>query len=469
MRSLLRLIIVPALVAWTACVTPVPQALEPQHIPALFSAPTAPNAPVWPSPDWWRGFGSPELDSLITAARTGNLDLAAAAARVLEARAQSRIAGAALFPSVSLQGSAQRSRIGQGGVSTTANAFGLSADASYQADLWGRARADERSAVQLALASRYAQETVALTVTGDVANTYLDVLALRQRLGIARQNAAAAQRILTTVQAKVRDGVSSQLDLAQQQTQLATIEATIPALEEQEQEARYSLALLLGRVPEGFDVRGATIDSIVAPEVAPGLPSELLRRRPDVAQAEANLASVHANVDAARAALFPEIGLTGSAGVASTALSTLFTSTGFVWSLGASLVQTIFDGGSRKGQLELSRAQQQEFVASYRRAALNAFVDVETALSQVSSLAEQERRRSVQATSAAEAFRIAEVQYREGVTDLLNVLTAQQTLFSAQDQFVQVKLARVQAVVGLYQALGGGWSESSDVATQTAP
>ncbi|MBV9063850.1 MAG: TolC family protein, partial [Alphaproteobacteria bacterium] len=315
----------------------------------------------------------------------------------------------------------------------------------------------------------YAQQVVALTVTANVANTYLDVLALRERLTIAHQNVDAARRVLAIVQAKVTNGVSSRLDLAQQQAQLAAIEATIPALQEQEREARYALAILLGRLPEGFDVTGTNLDGVVTPVVAPGLPSELLRRRPDVAQAEANLASAHGNVDAARAAFFPQIGLTGSGGFTGAKLASLFTNGGFGWSIGASLLQTIFDGGLLEGQFALSKAQQQELVATYQSTVLNAFSDVETTLGQVSSLADQERLRTEQTNAAAEAFRISELQYREGVTDLLNVLTAQQVLFSAQDTLVQIKLARLQANIGLYQALGGGWSEAADAATQALP
>jgi NodT family efflux transporter outer membrane factor (OMF) lipoprotein len=484
MKFLLRTASVMALtLGATACQTPVPQVLGPQHVPSNFTAPTARNAPVWPSVGWWAGFGSPELNGYITTAQTNNLDLAAAAARVLQAQAQTEISGSALFPSLSLQGEAQRARNGAGQIvfdpktgqptgqtrAATGNTFGLTLDASYELDIWGKARANLTAADQLLLASTYAQQVVALTVTTDVANTYLDVLALRERLDIARQNVDAARRVLAIVQAKVTNGVSSRLDLAQQEAQLAAIEATIPALEEQEREARYALAILLGRLPEGFNVVGRTLDAIVTPQVTPGLTSEMLRRRPDVAQAEANLASAHASVDAARAAFFPQIGLTGSGGFTSNALNTLFTGSGFGWSIGANLLQTIFDGGLLEGQFALSKAQQQELVATYQSTVLNAFSDVETTLGQVSSLADQERLRTEQTNAAAEAFRISELQYREGVTDLLNVLTAQQVLFSAQDTLVQIKLARLQADVGLYKALGGGWSEAPEAATQAIP
>ena len=467
-------IVTALLLAFGACHTPVPPALGPAQVPSNFTAPAARGAPVWPSPAWWTGFGSTEMSTLIAAAESTNLDLAAATARVLEAEAQAKTAGAVLLPSATASATAQRARSSQGGGPSgpspvVANAFGLSLNASYQLDFFGGARANLRSAQELVLASRYAQQVVALSITANVADTYLGVLALRQRIAIAKENADAAKRVLANVEAKVRAGASSALDLAQQQTTLATIEAVIPALEEQEREARYSLAILLGRLPEGFDVQGSNLDSILTEQVAPGLPSELLRRRPDVAVAEANLASAHADIDAARAAYFPQIGLTGSGGYQSTALSALFTGGGFVWSAGASLVHTIFDGGARGGQLHLAEARQQELLANYRSSVLNAFSDVETQLGQTSSLADQERLRTAQTNAAAEAFRISELQYREGTVDLLNVLTAQQTLFSAQDQLVQIRLARLQANIGLYQALGGGWSEPSDLASQPIP
>ncbi|HEY4114635.1 MAG TPA: efflux transporter outer membrane subunit [Rhizomicrobium sp.] len=469
--------------ALASCQTPTPQVLDSQYVPSNFTAPTVPATQVWPSTDWWKNFDSEEMSGFIVTAEANNLDLAAAAARVLQAEEQTEIAGSALFPTIDLDGQAQRSRNGAGAFAvnpttglptgatrpTTGNAFGLTANATYELDIWGKARANLRAADELLKASQYAQEVVALTTTTDVATTYLDVLALRERLDIANQNVDAAKRILTIVQAKVANGVSSRLDLAQQQAQLASEEGLIPQLEEQEREARYALAILLGQVPEGFNVAGRNLSKIAIPSVAPGLPSELLRRRPDVAEAEANLASAHANVDVARAAFFPDISLTGSGGLTSGSIGSLFKNSAFGWSIGASLLQTIFDGGLLEGQYGLSKAQQQELIATYRSTVLNALSDVETTLGQVSSLADQERLKREQVRASAEAFRISELQYREGVTDLLNLLTAQQTLFTAQDQLVQIQLARIQADVGLYKALGGGWSEQADAATQALP
>jgi NodT family efflux transporter outer membrane factor (OMF) lipoprotein len=387
----------------------------------------------------------------------------------MQAQAQSGIASSALLPDVTGSLGAQRSGTPIGGRTVPINTFNLGVNASYQVDLFGQIHAEVRAANESLRSSRYAQQTVALTTMTAVANSYLDVLALRERLTIAHNNVDAAARILAITQAKVTNGVSSNLDLAQQRAQLEGQQALIPLLEEQEREARYALAVLLGRVPEGFTVRAQNLNHIAPPVVAPGLPSELLRRRPDVAAVEAQLYAAHANVDAARAAFFPAIGLNGSAGAASNTIGRLLGSGNFAWSIGLSLLQTIFDGGRLSSESDLARAQQTELVAAYRKTALNAFSDVESSLGQTSSFAEQERLRTAQVADAQEAFRIAELQYREGVADLLLVLQTQQTLFTAQDQLVQIKLARLSAVIGLYQSLGGGWVETASGLPDTPP
>ena len=458
MKFLLRSTSVAALaLATAACTTPPPETLKEGDVPSGFTAPAAKDATVWPALDWWNGLNAPELPPLETQATAQNLDLIAAAARVAQAQAQTGIAGSALFPSINASGTAQRSGSNVKGVpgGNTHNTFGVSAQASYEVDLWGLNQDELRAAEQSELAARYAQQTVALTIASDVANTYLDVLALRQRIKIAHGNIDAAKRILSITEAKVTNGVSSNLELAQQRAQVAAEEAAVPGLVEQEREARYALAILLGRAPEGFDVQSVNLDGIVTPPVQPGIPSSLLERRPDIAQAEAQLLAQHANVDAARAAFLPQISLTGSIGAA-------FNPSSMIWSIGSSLLQAVFDAGKLSDESDLQKARQTELLADYRKAVFSAFSDVETSLGQVSSLAEQERLVNEQEVNAAEAYRIAELKYREGVTDLLNVLQTQQTLFSAQDQLVQIKLARLQAGVGLYRALGGGWTVATD-------
>ncbi|MGH6888030.1 MAG: efflux transporter outer membrane subunit [Rhizomicrobium sp.] len=462
------------------CSTPVPQALKAQDVPPNFIGPVAPGSSLWPSADWWKAFGSDELSGLVTTAQTNNLDIAVAMANVLQATANRDIARASLFPTIDLQGTAQRSHTpgsnipvanGTGGttsVSTafTGNEFGVLLNGTWVPDIWGLAQDNLRAADEALKSSRFAQQEVALTTTTTVADTYLSILALREEIATIEQNIQAADRILTITRAQVTNGVSSQLDLAQQEATVEGQLAALPPLREQEREAVFALAVLLGRPPEGFAVAAQNLNTLKSPTVAPGLPSALLERRPDVAQAEANLASAHASVDAARAAFFPQLSLTGDGGLASATIGTLFRASSFEWSLGASALQTVFDGGKLFGESDLAKAQQLGLISTYRKTVLTAFEGVETSLGQVANFGGEQAALQKEVAASANAFRISELQYREGIVALLTVLQAQQTLFSAENQLILVKLSRLQADVGLYQALGGGWTENADDATQ---
>ena len=458
--------------ALSGCVTPVPQGLQKANTPSNFTGPVVAGADVWPKANWWTAFGSDEMSDLIVQAQANNLDLAAAAARVEQAESGVEIARAPLFPTIEGSASATRSRSPAGTLgpkAVTGNTFQVGGQASYEVDIFGANWNKLSAANQTLLESRYGQEVVALSTTATVAQTYLAVLAARERIAVANQNIEAAKRILTITKAKVDNGVSSRLDLVQQEAQLAGQEAQIPALEQTERSTLFALAVLLGKMPEDFNVKGQDLDSLKAPVVAPGLPSELLLRRLDVAQAEAALASAHGDVDAARANFFPMITLTGSGGYASNMIKHLINPGDLAWDVGASLLQTIFDGGLKGGELGLAEGQEKELLADYRKAVLSSFSDVETSLNSVANLAKEEDYLTQEVNAASEAFRISEIQYREGVADLLAVLQAQQVLFTAQDELIQIKLARIQADVGLYKALGGGWTESMDDVTQKIP
>jgi NodT family efflux transporter outer membrane factor (OMF) lipoprotein len=454
------------------CATHVPQVLAPQLSPKGFSGQIIGTDQVWPQPDWWRTFGSPELSGLIEKAHAANLDLAVAVAHVMEAQAQTTIQRAALFPQINAQAQALRSPSGQSGQSisgqsySAGNSFGLTFGASYELDFSGLARDNLRAADEALKSARFTQQAVALTVTTNVANTYFTILVLRARIAIANEEIAAINDILGTINLRVSTGKSSHLDLAQEQAQVESVEAQLPMLEEQELEARVSLAVLLGEPSEGFEITTQSPDALRLPVVGAGVPSELLLRRPDVAAAEANLAGAHANLDAARAAFLPQFALTGNGGFASTAINALLHGPNFAWDFGANLVQTVFDGGKLLGQKDLAHATQKELIASYQRAVLSAYADVENALGQVTNNGKSEHHLGREVEAAREAFTIAQLQYRQGTTDLLTVLQAQQTLFSAEDQLAQTTLARMRAVVHLFEALGGGWMEHPDEQTQ---
>jgi NodT family efflux transporter outer membrane factor (OMF) lipoprotein len=299
-----------------------------------------------------------------------------------------------------------------------------------------------------------------------VADTYFEILALRERSAIANEDIVAIDGILRIVKLKVKAGTASHLDLAQEQAQIASVRAELPLLNEQALEAQVALAVLIGRPPEGFAVEAQSAQAMRIPDVAPGLPSQLLLRRPDVAEAEANLAAAHANLQAARAAFLPQFALSGSAGFSSAAVSALLHGPSFLWDAGGQLVQTIFDGGKLVGQKDLASATQQELVASYQSAVLNAYADVESALGQVRNYALEEQHLREEVDAAREAFQISRLQYGQGVADLLNLLQAQQTLFGARDALAQARLDRLKAIVHLYAALGGGWQEPQRDRTQ---
>jgi len=458
------------------CETMAPQALRPSDVPKSFTGPVTVGADVWPKADWWNAFNSTELTGLITTAQKDNLDLAVALANVLEAEAQTNVARSSLFPQLSLSGTAERQRVGKGSAglsgvgvpnAETYNSFGLSANGSYALDIWGLAQDDLRAADETLKSSRFAQENVALTTTASVADTYLNILALRQQIALTEKNIEDANRILTITKAKVTNGVSSNLDLAQQEAVVEGQQALLPPLREQEQEARYALAILLALPPEGFEVKAQNLDGVGVPQVAPGIPSALLERRPDVAEAEANLASAHANVDAARAAFFPAISLTGSGGTASGMIGTLFHASTMEWSIGASLLQTIFDGGKLTGESDSAKAVQLGLISTYRKTVLTAYSNVESSLGQVSNYGAEEEALEREVKASAEAFRLSELQYREGIIELLTLLQTQQTLFTAENQLIQVKASQLEADVNLYIALGGGWSEKPEDKTQT--
>ena len=386
--------------ATAGCATAPPVALDPQHIPAAFTSPIVAGADVWPKQAWWKGFASDELDDLIVQARQNNLDLAAASARVLQASARAGISEADLFPSIGLNGDASR-RGAKHGKGT--NSFGLNASASYEIDFWGRIRANVRSSLETLKSARYAKQLVALTVTADTANSYLAVLALRERCGHCTKKRCRRKTYFENYRCKsdkrcfVAAIWPADRPCCRTGSNHSCAEAT---------RTRNALRAChsIGQNPRRFPCQAENLADIKSPVVAPGLPSELLRRRPDVAQAEAQLAAAHANVDAARAAFFPSINLTGSGGYASTALNTLFNPYSLGYSIGASLFQTIFDGGRLSSQSDLAHAQQEELIANYRSTVLNAFADVESALGKCPASPNRNGLSSFRSTMARKRF-----------------------------------------------------------------
>ena len=444
----------------TGCATQKPAAVG-RDLPAAFENAAASPGDRWPAQDWYREFSSDELNTFIEQAARDNDDLAGARARVAQADARARQAGAAILPSLDAAGNANylAGHSSQGGGHELDWSAMLSA--SYEVDFWGKNRAAASSALLLADAARADRDTVALTTLAGVAGGYFRIMALEERLTIARSNRDAALQVLAVVQARFTAGAAGPVELAAQRSALDVAEVAITDLEAQVGEARAALALLLGRFPEQFRVDGGSLDALHEPLLGPGLPSELLTRRPDVHLAEANLQAAHADVRVARAAMLPSLSLTAGAGVQNPALpATVLTIPGIgpSFALGGSLLQPIFDHGRLRAQRDEAVARELELLAVYRAAIVAAFSDVETALR-----AAQQSRQALHfeldnVVQSEHAFTGAKLRYESGAGDFLTLLAVQQSLYSARDRVVQAKLARLQSLVGLCKALGGGWT-----------
>ena len=389
-------------------------------IPAAFRATAQSAKAAWPAADWWHGFGSPELNRLIDEASANNQNLAAAASRVIQADAQVRVSGAPLLPTVSALGNGSYTRIGGGsssggsvagittgaggitsvgsatptsssgltqGVASTGSTvvtaapgnrvietrqYSLQGAVSYELDFWGKNRAALQSAQASALFSRFDQANVALTVLTSVAATYFNALGAADELAVARRNLASAQATLKVFQVRTEVGTATALDIAQQAALVAGEAAQIPNLQSQFEQQVIALATLVGAPPETITVMANTLNNLPTPAVSPGLPSELLARRPDVASAEANLLAQNGNIRVARAAFFPDVTLTAEGGVESLALSTLLQPGSLLFSAAASVAQPLFDNGLRQGDLDLAKGRYAELVADYRQAVLQA-------------------------------------------------------------------------------------------------
>jgi NodT family efflux transporter outer membrane factor (OMF) lipoprotein len=428
---------------------------------------TAPGTAAWPSSEWWRGFNSPQLDSLMAEAEAANFDIGAAVARVREADAQTRIAGAPLLPAVGAAGNIERTRPSDAASgnsilpATDSTLINPAITVSYQLDFWGKNQASLEAAEALAKASRYNRQTVQLTVEASVASTYFSILALRDRLAVAQANIDSGNEILNALREEENVGTATALDVAQQETVVATQEAEVPPLAEQLQQSVDALAILLGKTPAAMAEFTGTLGDIAQPAVAPGLPSELLARRPDVAAAEAQLVSANANIRVARAAYFPSINLTAAGGVASVALAGLFGSTGGIYTLAAGVTAPIFEGGAIEGQVQLTKAQYEELLQDYRKSVVSAFSNVEDALAATQQTTRQVARQQIAVDKARNAYDISKAQLEAGTVNLLTVLNTENALFPAEDTLVQAKLARLQALVNLFEALGGGWQQQS--------
>ena len=454
---------VAATVSLAGCIGPRPEAPPAATVapPPGWRTALGPGEPV--QADWWQGFGDPVLTALVERALAGNVDLAIAVARVEEARGQFRLARAQRTPQV---GGASPGTAGQ-----SVSPFGTASDAlgaqpavqiSYDLDLFGRLRQASRAAQAQLLASDGARDAVRLSVASSVATGYITLRALDRRLVVARETLASRAEALRIARRRAETGYTSNLELHQAEGEYHATEQLVPAAELAVARQENALSLLLGTSP-GTIPRGVTLERLRAPAIPDGLPADLLRRRPDLYQAEQTLVATDRTLDSARAAILPNLALTGSAGVA---LSTALANPIGVFSIGASILSPIFDGGRLGAQADVATARRDQAAYAYRRAALVAFREVDDSLVGVRRSGEQAQALAAQRDALAAALRNASNRYRAGYSGYLDQLDSQRGLLTAELTLIQARADRLNAYVTLYQAMGGGWSPP-DVAAVT--
>jgi NodT family efflux transporter outer membrane factor (OMF) lipoprotein len=456
---LLRL--APAFLA--ACTTQEPLPAVDRSVPESYRA--AAQAPGLPRPgsEWWREFSSPELNRLEEAGLANNRDLRAAIARVAQADAQARLAEASLAPSVEIfaRREAEAPRVGVGLAETRErwdqlNRYRLGVRANYEVDLWGKGEFAAQSALALALASVHQRESVALTLTADLAAAYLEHLSLADRLRVAERGLRSRREQLRATMQRAARGDATAQEVAQARVALATAESAHGALEQRRERAFNRLALLAGTSPAALRIEADGLSGVAVPAVDPGLPSDLLCRRPDVRRAEAQLAAAELDVHAVRAALLPSFPLLGEIGLGARHLASLTNPASLFFLATASLAQTVFDGGRKESQVEAARARHLELLHQYSGTLLTALREVEDALAGVRLTGEQHAALAEAAAGARSNYELVRRSFDAGAADLFALLDAEQKLVAAEDSRDAALHDRLRAAVDLYRALGGG-------------
>jgi multidrug efflux system outer membrane protein len=424
------------------------------------SVPTSPNvARSLGDEKWWDVFEDKELQGLIRTALKNNYDVRIAAARVLEAQAQLGITRADQFPSLSAGGNVNSVRNPKIGPfpSYEVTQGELTASAAWNLDFWGRYRRATESARATLLANEWAQKEVMATLVASVASDYFLLRQLDLELEVSKRTLGSREDSLDLTKTLEQHGINSLLDVRQSEQLVYTAAAEVPDLERQIAQEENAISILLGNNP-GDIPRGLKLtEEPHAPEVPVGLPSALLERRPDIRQAEQNLIAANAQIGVARAAYFPQISLTGTAGYESAALTSLFTGPAGVWTLAGSFTQPIFEGGRLKSGVRLAEAQHEQLLLTYQQTIQGAFRDVSNALVAYRKNREFRIQQQHLVESAQDASRLSQIRFKAGTTDYLEVLTNETNSFSAELALAQAQGNELNALVQLYQALGGGW------------
>ena len=421
---------------------------------------------------WWQVMEDPQLQAYIAEALTNSWDIQIAAARVLQAEAAARVTRSQFMPTVGAGADWNTTRASENGPSSVpagvnpqrdyGNVYGTMA--SYEVDLWGRIRrANEAARAQL-LATEAAQQTVRQTLVAQVATAYLGLLELDYELEIAQRTYGVRTNSLTLTTARQQGGVAAMQDVYQAQILVATAAASIVDTQRRIEQQENELTILLGRNP-GSPQRGeGFLRQQLEVTVPPGLPSDLIDRRPDIRSAEQQLVAANADIGQAKAAFFPKVTLTGFYGFQSVALSDLFTGASQTWQFGPAVSMPLFTGGALRGNLKLAQARFQEVLAQYQKTVRNSFREVSDSLIAYQRTRELRARLEERTEANRKAADLANVRYEGGVTSYLEVLYNEQELFTAELNLAQARLNELLSVVSLYRSLGGGWQAGEALA-----
>ena len=442
--------------ALTGCaMAPQPAPQSTLTTPVQWRSPVVAGAPV--ERDWWRSFGDPVLNQLVNQAEERNGDVRVALSRLQEYQARVRVASSAQAPALTASLSPGRARaIGASGAPVESTSLTGQVQASYELDLFGRL-AETTAAARFDLASQEALSAATLlAVAANTASGYLNLRGLDAQLALARATLVSRQRSFDLAKRQFEVGYSSRLDQSQAEAELHTTAAVVPQLERAIAQQENALNVLLGASP-GPVSRGTSLRDLRPPAIAPGLPSELLRRRPDIAQAENAIAALDASLAAARDQLLPSIRLTASLGAQAGSLATLLRSPNELWNVGASILAPIFDAGRLRAQAEIAGTLRDRAVFGYETVVRTAFAETENALTAVQRLSEQVAEAQARQVASAEVLRIAHNRYVNGYASYLEELDAQRNSFAADNNVLQLRASLLAAHVDLYRALGGGW------------
>jgi multidrug efflux system outer membrane protein len=419
--------------------------------------------------EWWRAFNDPELDRLVERGLEHNSDLRIAAERLREARATLRAARANQLPDVGvfIDGTRQRTPLLLPTETAIVETGTYGATISYEVDLWGRLAATSEAARQRYLAQGYTLASLRLAIAAELVRGYLQTQALIDSRAVLEENVQVLEDQLRLSQRRYEIGAISELDLQRFRSELEDSRAQLAQTIQRQQATQRALLLLAGEVPSNeaisrLQISGEGVPPSALPEVPTGLPSSLLDRRPDLRAAEANLAAAGADLKAARRAWLPNIEITGSAGQVSASLSNLFDNGLDIWSIGASVVQAVFDGGRRNAAIDASKSRQMQLIESYRDTSRRAFGEVLDALDARTAAAEVYRARTAQAEALATALRLAQRRYEEGYSDYLGVLDARRSLLQSRLAVAEARRAGGAAYVDLVLAVGGGWTQAAN-------